>query len=58
MGTEAEDDLKAFLSEASDPFRWATKPDAEEMDVPGVIKEDEDPLLNFPSLGRSSGRSV
>lgn len=57
MGTEAADDLKAFFSEASEPFLCATKPDAEEMDVPGVTSDEADPLLNFPSLGLSNGLS-
>lgn len=58
MGTEAEaEDLNAFFSEASEPFRLARNPVVEEMEVPGVTKDEDEPLLNFPSLGLSGGLS-
>jgi len=50
----AAPDLKAFLMDANDPFRFARNPADEEMDVPGVTSEDEDPLLSLTSFGRSS----
>ena len=50
----AAPDLKAFLMDAKDPFRFAKKPADDEIEVPGVTREDEDPLLNFTSLGLSS----
>jgi hypothetical protein len=50
----AAPDLKAFLIDANDPFRFARKPADEEIDVPGVTSEDEDPLLSLTSFGRSS----
>lgn len=45
--------LKAFLSDANDPFLFAKNPADDEIDVPGVMSEDEEPLLNLPSLGPS-----
>jgi hypothetical protein len=50
----AAPDLKAFLIDAKDPFRFAKKPADDEMDVPGVTKDDEDPLLSLTNFCRSS----
>ncbi len=52
-GTEAVDDLtKAFFKLANEPLRGCKKPPPVEleMDVPAVTMEDDEPLLNFPSL--------
>jgi hypothetical protein len=46
--------LNAFLSDAKDPFLLARNPAEDEIDVPGVISDDEEPLLNLPNFCRSS----
>lgn len=46
--------LNAFFSDANEPFRFARNPAEDEIDVPGVMSEDEEPLLNLPSFCRSS----
>jgi len=50
----AAPDLNAFLIDANDPFRFAKKPADEEMDVPGVTSDEDDPLLSLTNFGRSS----
>jgi hypothetical protein len=51
MGTVAVDDLKAFFKLANEPLR-ADRPGCELIDVPGVIKELELPLLSLKGVGR------
>lgn len=46
--------LNAFFSEANEPFRGARKPAEDEIDVPGVMSDDDEPLLNLPSFARGS----
>jgi hypothetical protein len=47
-------DLKAFLMDANDPFRFAMNPAEDEIEVPGVTNDDVEPLLSLTSFGRSS----
>jgi len=54
MATPAEPPfVKAFLSEAREPFRFAKKPGVEPVGVPGPARDDEEPLLSLPNLATS-----
>lgn len=50
--------VKAFFRDARDPFRFARKPEDELIDVPGPPSEDDEPLLNLPSLATSGAVGV
>jgi hypothetical protein len=45
--------FRAFFIDANEPLRVCRNPGVEPMDVPVVMIDDEEPLLNFPNRGLS-----